>query len=280
MTRVRRDLSQEFINIFAEDEEEAVNSSKGGQMRELTNKEEKDIVTYCMKPENTWLALAIGQIQPELRVSYGSHAGEIMITELTDEEKEFLVDYCMKPENTWLALAIGQVNPKLERRILSLFLEKLDESVKKEIERRDDLRWRTCIPKKDLEEEDLKERLTILYIMTMEYRGKDIEIHLGLYDWHTKDKHRELYMGTHEKRENKEMYWPKECLKGFLNKPYIEDPSTVDGISRLWWFCPIECHRRINTIKALSTLNDGPKIKYFTDQLVCLAEDISRELGE
>ena len=70
--------------------------------------------------------------------------------ELTAEEEEYLVKYCMEPRNTWLALAIGQINPMIERRILSLFLKKLDKSVKKEIESRDDLRWQTCIPKKDL----------------------------------------------------------------------------------------------------------------------------------
>ena len=35
-------------------------------MRELTRKEREWLLCYCMKPENTWLALAIGQIQPAL----------------------------------------------------------------------------------------------------------------------------------------------------------------------------------------------------------------------
>ena len=36
-------------------------------MRELTVEDEKFLVEYCMKPENIWLALAIGQVRPKLR---------------------------------------------------------------------------------------------------------------------------------------------------------------------------------------------------------------------
>ena len=36
-------------------------------IRDLTAKEEEFLVKYCMEPENIWLALAIGQIQPVLR---------------------------------------------------------------------------------------------------------------------------------------------------------------------------------------------------------------------
>lgn len=194
--------------------------------------------------------------------------------EPTNEEKDFLVDYSMESnKNIWLALTIGSVIPTIERRILSSFLAKLDESIKKEIESRDDLHWRTCIPRKDLKEEDL-ENFTILYVMTMEDQG--IEIHIGLYDWNTPKKHRELYIGTHKERENKKVRWPAEHLKGFLGKSSI----LKDKTPRHWWFCPAEYHRYFNTIEALSTLNDGPNIKYFTNQLVCLAGDISRELGE
>ena len=238
---------------------------------ELTDEDKKCLVKYCMEPENTWLALAVGQIQPEL-ISYESHARETMMKELTEEEKEFLVDYCMKPENTWLALAIGQVIPTIERRILSSFLCKLDKSVKRDLKERD-LRWRTCIPKKDLEEEDLKEQATILYVMIMENQG--VEIHLGLWEWNSGDKLRvELYMGTHEEREQKEVPWPAKDLKGFLDEPDIYGPAN----SRHWRFYPIDCHRYIKTIKALSTLNDGPKTKYFTTELVRLAEAISKEM--
>ena len=38
-------------------------------MRTLTPEEEKFLVDYCLKPENRWLALAIGQIQTELRMA-------------------------------------------------------------------------------------------------------------------------------------------------------------------------------------------------------------------
>ncbi len=40
---------------------------KETKMRDLTPEDEKYLVEYCMQPENTWLALAIGQIQPELK---------------------------------------------------------------------------------------------------------------------------------------------------------------------------------------------------------------------
>ena len=36
-------------------------------MRDLTAEDEKFLVEYCMKPENIWLALAIGQVRPKLR---------------------------------------------------------------------------------------------------------------------------------------------------------------------------------------------------------------------
>ena len=37
------------------------------KMRDLTPEDEKFLVEYCMQPENTWFALAIGQIQPKLK---------------------------------------------------------------------------------------------------------------------------------------------------------------------------------------------------------------------
>lgn len=36
-------------------------------MRELTGEEKDWLISYCMEPENSELALAIGQIQPELK---------------------------------------------------------------------------------------------------------------------------------------------------------------------------------------------------------------------
>ena len=105
---------------------------------------------------------------------------------------------------------------------------------------------------------------------------QEVEIHLGLWKWNSGDKKRELYIGTHEKREHKKVYWPTESLEGFLEEPDIYGPAN----SRYWRFYPIDCHRYINTVKALSTLNDGPKTKYFTAELVRFAEAISKELGE
>ena len=37
-------------------------------MRELTAEEKKYLVKYCMEPGNTWLALAIGEVQPLLTI--------------------------------------------------------------------------------------------------------------------------------------------------------------------------------------------------------------------
>ena len=250
-------------------------TQRGLKMRELTDKEEKDLVKYCMEPKNTRLALAIGQVIPTLIGSHESHAEETMMSELTDEEKEFLIDYCMKPENARLALAIGQVIPTIERRILSSFLEKLDKSVKKEIESRDDLRWRPCIPKKDLEEEDLKEKFTILYVMTME--NQEVEIHLGLFNWNSGPKERELYVGTHKKIEGRTIHWPNEKLADFLNHPDIKKDD-----SRHWRSFSTPIHRYINNVKSLSTLNDelkGGKIKYFTGELVCFAGKHFEKIG-
>ena len=196
--------------------------------------------------------------------------------DLTPDEEKDLLKYCMEPKNTRLALAIGQVIPTIERRILSSFLEKLDKRVKKEIERRDDLRWQTCIPKKDLEEEDMQKTLTILYIMTMEDQG--VEIHLGLFNWNSGHKERELYVGTHKEIEGRKIPWPKEKLAGFLKRPDIKGDD-----SRHWRSFSTPIHRYINNVKSLSTLNDelkGGKIKYFTGELVCFAETISRKLGE
>ena len=193
--------------------------------------------------------------------------------ELTAEEEKYLVKYCMEPGNTWLALAIGQINPTLERRVVSSFLKKLDKSVKGELMNRSPL-WRTYIPKKDLEEEDLKEKYTILYVMIMEDQG--IEIHLGLFNWNSGPKERELYVGTHKERENKTVPWPP-TLTDFLSRPDIE-PSNE---SRYWWSCSREGDRYIKKIGDLSMLNDevkGTKIAYFTTELVRFAEAISKEL--
>ena len=48
-------------------------------MRELTAEDEKFLVEYCMKSENRWLALAIGQIQPKLQKAIVSEELEASI---------------------------------------------------------------------------------------------------------------------------------------------------------------------------------------------------------
>ena len=45
-----------------------MNSAKETMMGELTVEEKKCLVNYCMQPENTWLALAIGEVQPLLTI--------------------------------------------------------------------------------------------------------------------------------------------------------------------------------------------------------------------
>ena len=47
-------------------------------IRDLTDKERDFLVDYCTKPENTWLALAIGQIQPVLRKAITSNTSNFL----------------------------------------------------------------------------------------------------------------------------------------------------------------------------------------------------------
>lgn len=91
-------------------------------MGELTAEEKEFLVNYCMKSsENIWLALAIGQIQSDLKK-------EIVSSFVKKKEKEFLVNYCMEPENRELALAIGQIQSDLKKEIVSSFVKELDKS--------------------------------------------------------------------------------------------------------------------------------------------------------
>lgn len=180
--------------------------------------------------------------------------------ELTAEGKEFLVNYCMEPENTRLALEIGQIYPKLREKIVSSFLKELDKSVKKGLEERD-CQWQTCIPKMNPAEGEEPS----IYVMTMKERG--IEIHLARYKWEA------LFVGTRVGQGK----WTKDDLAGFLKS---EDRKlNTNNKIWLWWFNPIEKHRSIGSVEALSTLNDGQKIEYFTAELVRFAEAISKELG-
>ena len=93
--------------------------------------------------------------------------------DLTPEETEFLVDFCMKSENTSLALAIGQVQTRLRQHILLSFIEKLDESVKNELNEKE-LGWGSWVPKPPEEFPGGDEYP--IYIMTM--LDNRIEIHL------------------------------------------------------------------------------------------------------
>lgn len=180
--------------------------------------------------------------------------------ELTAEGKEFLVNYCMEPENTRLALEIGQIYPKLREKIVSAFLKELDESVKKGLKERG-CQWQTCIPKTNPEEGEEPS----IYVMTMKERG--IEIHLARYKW------QDLFMGTRVGQGN----WPKDDLAGFLKCG--DRKLNTNNKSWHWWFNPKKKYRSIESVEALSTLNDVQKIAYFTAELVCFAEAISKELG-
>ena len=181
--------------------------------------------------------------------------------ELTAEGKEFLVDYCMEPENTRLALEIGQIYPKLREKIVSAFLKELDESVKKGLKERG-CQWQTCIPKTNPEEGEEPS----IYVMTMKERESEIQIHLARYKWAA------LFVGTRVGQGK----WPKDDLADFLKCG--DRKLNTNNKSWHWWFNPIEKHRLIGSVEALSTLNDGQKIEYFTAELVRFAEAISKEL--
>ena len=182
--------------------------------------------------------------------------------DLTAEDRDFLVDYCMKPENTWLALAVGQVQLELKTAIVSSFVEKLDKSVKDELEKRG-LNWKRTIPKTNLEKEGP------IYMMTM--KDPEIEIQF-LYEG---GEQKNLYVGTPVSNGD----WPIE-LKGFLER---EDLGLkINNKYWHWWFDPAKNHKSIGSIEALSKLNEDKvrceKIAYFTAILVSFAEAISKEL--
>ncbi len=184
--------------------------------------------------------------------------------ELTPEEKKYLVKYCMKSkENTWLALAIGHIQVQLREKIVSSFLKKLDESVERLLNERN-CQWQTCIPTANLQVGD-KDSWS-LYIMTMQERG--IKIHLARY------KCQSLFVGTPKSNGD----WPNGALKSF--KELVGRRLHTGNKNWLWWFNPTEDHRCIRSIEALSTLNSNQKIKYFTAELVCFAEAISKALEE
>ena len=176
--------------------------------------------------------------------------------DLTPEGRDFLVGYCMEPKNTWLALAVGQVQLELKTAIVSAFVERLDESVKGELERRGLINWKRTIPKTNLEKEEP------IYVMTMKDRGIEIQLVYGEGD---------LYVGTPVSNGD----WPID-LAGFLER---EDLG-LKTRNRYWhwWFNPAENHRSIGSIEALSKLNDDElrceKIAYFTAILVNFAKGL------
>ena len=175
------------------------------------------------------------------------------MSDLTAEERDFLVSYCMKPDNTWLALAVGQVQLELKTSIVSSFVKGLDEGVKDELEKRS-LNWKRTIPTMNLEEEKP------IYVMTMQDRGIKIQF------VHVKG---DLYMGTPKSNGD----WPAD-LTDFLKREYPE--LKTNNQFWHWWFNPVENHRCIRSIEALSKLNDNTvKINYFAAKLVCFAEAIS-----
>ena len=226
-------------------------------MRELTEEEKECLVTYCMKPKNTRLALAIGHIQQLREKTVPS----FLMRALTPEEEKYLEKYCMESkENTRLALAIGHIQLQLREKILSSFLKKLDESDEGELNTRN-CQWQTCIPTANLQVGD-KDSWSLL---TMQKQG--IKIHLARYKWQS------LFVGT---PKSNAANWPNGALKSF--KELVGRRLHTRNNNWLWWFNPTEDHRCIRSIEALSTLNSSQKIKYFTAELVCFAEAISKAL--
>lgn len=224
-------------------------------MGELTAEEKEFLINYCMESsKNIWLALAIGQIQSDLKK-------EIVSSFVKEEEKEFLVNYCMEPENRELARAIGQIQSDLKKEIVSSFVKELDKSVKRELKDRG-LHWETSVPETDLE----VKKGNAIYVMTTRTMSKrKIEIHLSLWNGE------ELYVGTPKKKA-----WPKNVFTDF--KTDFENESIWEDKYRQWFFCPTYWHRYIETIESLSTLNEGLETAYFTDKLVRFAAAISRRL--
>ena len=224
-------------------------------MGELTAEEKEFLINYCMESsKNIWLALAIGQIQSDLKK-------EIVSSFVKEEEKEFLVNYCMEPENRELARVIGQIQSDLKKEIVSSFVKELDKSVKRELKDRG-LHWETSVPETDLE----VKKGNAIYVMTTRTMSKcKIEIHLSLWNGE------ELYVGIPKKKA-----WPKNVFTDF--KTDFENESIWEDKYRQWVFYPTYWHRYIETIESLSTLNEGLETAYFTDKLVRFAAAISRRL--
>ena len=80
-----------FIFLSQSKPEEHTNftSRKETKMRDLTPEEEKHLVKYCLESkDNTWLALAIGQIQPALEMEILDRFLEDLDKSIRDKLKE------------------------------------------------------------------------------------------------------------------------------------------------------------------------------------------------
>ena len=183
-----------------------------------------------------------------------------MIRDLTDKEKEVLVEYCRKPENIELALAIGQIQSMLREAIVC-FLKELDKSVTKKLEECG-LHWETHIQKTNLEENE-----NSLYEMSME--AQDIQIHLEY-------EKENLFVGI----PKNEAFPSPDALRRFLKDKGLKDSEEDDNNNWPWWIYPAESHK---SVAVLITRHEDQlrreKIKYLTNELVPLAEAISKELG-
>ena len=190
--------------------------------------------------------------------------------DLTPEE--FLVDFCMKPENTSLALAIGQIQTRLRQHILLSFIEKLDKSVKNELNEKD-LGWESRVPEPPEKFPGGDEYP--IYILTM--LGSRIEIHLVCQKRVNRrgDEDYLLYVGSPEANE--------ACPKADRLAPFFEgknlnlDLETESGWP--WWFYLGDGHKAVEDWTALlDEESRWEKIRYLTDILVFSAEVISKEL--
>ena len=194
------------------------------------------------------------------------------MSDLTAEERDFLIDYSMKPENICFALAIGHIQVQLREKILSSFLEKLDESVREKLEacgRR--WQWETMALEMNLKLQGNRTGLKVqgseeIYVMTM--KDQEIKIYLS-YDGE------DIFVGTPAANEA----CPQaEDLSGFFEDTGL---SLNSNNYWRWWFYPKERHKPFDD---LYTLHDDElkrkKIAYFTDILVLSAKAISKKLEE
>ena len=192
------------------------------------------------------------------------------MSDLTPEGRDFLIDYSMKPENICFALAIGHIQVQLREKILSSFLEELDESIREKLEacgRR--WQWETMVLEMNLKLQGNRTGLKVqghekIYVMTM----RDQEVYLS---YHGED----IFVGTPAANEA----CPQaEDLSGFFEDTGLRLKSDD---SWRWWFYLEGRHRYFDD---LYTLHDDElkrkKIAYFTGILVLSAKAILKSLEE